>query len=253
MSVNVTIYGGSHADAVDIGSWTADQKHPLGTMAIGKDGSIYRYCQAGAADLVVGNIVQKAAPIPLHLALTSAAMPIGQSQPALPIFQTVVTPGATAGAANLYAEGYLLISDGPGNGYRYTISGHPAIVASTAFTLTLEEPIRDVAFTTATRYGLIHHNYKNVIQTPTTITAPVVGGVVAPIVATNYGWLLTKGLFAALINGTPAVTAPVINSATTAGGVDVWTAGAQPTANIVGRMAQVGVSGKNNAIYLSVD
>lgn len=253
MAVNVTVVAGSHVDSTDIGSWTSDQKHPLGTLAIGKDGSLYRYCQAGAADLVVGNIVQSAAPIALHLALTSAAMAIGQSQPALPVFQTTVTPGATAGAANLYAEGYLGIDTTPGNGYRYTISGHPAIVASTAFTLTLEEPLRDTAFTTATRYGLYHHRFKNVIQCPTTITSAVCGGVVAPIVAANYGWLITKGPFMALINGTPAVTAPVINSATTAGAVDVWTSAAQPTSSLVGFMRQVGVSTKNNLIQISVD
>lgn len=253
MSVNATVLVGSSASSVDVGTWTTDQKHPLGTLAIARDGSLFRYCQAGASDLVVGNIVQKAAPIPLHLALTAVAMPVGQSAPALPVFQTVVTPGNTAGAANLYAEGYLVVDTTPGNGYRYGISGHPAITASTAFTLTLEEPLRDVAFTTATRYGLHHNKYKNVIQCPTTLTAPVVGGVVAPIVAANYGWLLTKGLFPALINGTPAVTAPVMNSATTAGAVDVWTAANQPTSNFIGHMAQVGVSGKNNAIFLNVD
>lgn len=243
MAVNLSLIAGSALSGADIATYTADQKHPLGTVGIGRDGSIYRYCQAGAADLVVGNIVQRAAPIPNHLALTSAAMAIGA-------FSTVVTPGATAGAANLYAEGYLIADTTPGNGYRYGISGHAAITASVAFTLNLDEPIREVAFSTATRYGLHHNKYKNVIQTPTTITAPVVGGVVAPITATYFGWILQEGLFAGLINGTPAVTAPVINSATTAGALDVWTAAAQPTSNFLGHMAQVGVSGKNNAVYL---
>lgn len=245
MSVNLTLLNGAAA-AHGFDAWMSTQQHPLGTLAMGLDGSLFRYCQAGAADLVVGNIVQRAAPIPNHLALTSAAAALGATT-------TTVTPGATAGAANLYAEGYLIVDTTPGNGDIYKIGGHPAIVASTAFLLTLDEAIRNTAFTTATRYGLHHNRFKNVIQTPTTITAPVVGGVVAPIVAANYGWIKTKGLFAALINGTPAVTAPVINSATTAGAVDVWTAAGQPTSNFLGHMAQVGVSGKNNAIYLSID
>lgn len=245
MSVNLTLLGGGAA-SYGFDAWSTDQKHPLGTIAFATDGSMYRYCQAGAADLVVGNIVQRAAPIATHLALTSAAAALGATS-------TVVTPGATAGAANLYAEGYLIVDTTPGNGDIYKISGHPAIVASTAFTLTLDEPVRNTAWTSSTRYGLHHNRFKNVIQTPTTITAPVVGGVIAPIVAANYGWLKTKGLFAALINGTPAVTAPVINSATTAGALDVWTAAGQPTSNFLGHMAQVGVSTKNNAVYLTID
>jgi hypothetical protein len=72
------------------------------------------------------------------------------------------------------------------------------------------------------------------------------------IPASNYGWLQTWGPAAVLINGTPAVTAPVVNSVTAAGAVDVWTAAAQPTASYVGEMMQVGVSGKFNFVYLKI-
>ena len=69
----------------------------------------------------------------------------------------------------------------------------------------------------------------------------------------QYGWLQTWGVASCLINGTPAVTAPVVNSATTAGALDVWTAAAQPTASLVGEMCQVGVSGKNNFVFLKIE
>ena len=95
--------------------------------------------------------------------------------------------------------------------------------------------------------------YKNVIKTPTTITAKVVGVAGYIITATEYGWLNTWGPCSVLINGTPAITAPVINGGTTAGSVDVWTAGAQPTANLVGAMMQVGVSTKYNFVFLEID
>src|SRR5262245_8142644 len=52
------------AAAVDTFSFTTDQKHPLGTPAMTLDGCVYRYCQAGAADLIAGNLQQSAAPIP---------------------------------------------------------------------------------------------------------------------------------------------------------------------------------------------
>jgi len=49
------------------------------------------------------------------------------------------------------------------------------------------------------------------------------------------------------------VTAPVVNSATTAGAVDVWSAAAQPTSSLVGEMCQIGVSTKNNFVFAKID
>lgn len=254
---NVSINMGdvaSGADTYNTNLVTTKQQHPLGTIGISRDGRIFRYAAAGAADLVIGNIVQTAAPVPNHLGLTSAAQAIGDGFPT-PI---TVTPGATGGAANLYAEGYLGVDTTPENGRSYPISGHAAITLSVAFSLFLYPDDRlQGAFTTATRYGLFHNPWKGVIQTPTTITNMVVGGVVTIItantVAENYGWIQTRGHFQALINGTPAVTAPIINGATAAGSVDVWTAAAQPTAQMLGHMRQVGVSGKNNGVFLEID
>jgi hypothetical protein len=228
----------------DMFSPTTVQNHALGTRLMLVDGRVFRYAQAGAVDLVAGNLLQGAVPIPLHLGLTAVVAAVGA-------LQTVVTPGATAGAANLYAEGYLGVDTTPGNGLTYRIAGHPAITASVAFTLTLDEPVA-VAFTAATRYGLMANLYKNVLQAPTTKTAAIVG--VAPVVipAASFGWIQTWGAASVLVNGTPAITAPVVNGATAAGSVDVWTAAAQPTASYVGEMLQVGVSGKNNFVYLKV-
>lgn len=257
---NMTSIMGDNAVSQDMYSFGTTQFHPLGTIAVTKDGRIFRYATAGAAALVVGNLLQSAAPIANHLGLTSAAQAIGDgitfsTTSNVPI---TVTPGATAGAANLYAEGTLMVTVTPDLGHSYRISGHPAITSSVAFTLTLDPDDRlVVAWTTSTRYGLHHNPWKNVIQTPTTITAAVAGVCVSLIpantTAQNYGWVQTRGPAAVLINGTPAVTAPVINGATTAGSVDVWTAAAQPTASLVGRMMQVGVSGETDAVFLQID
>lgn len=224
---------------------SATQIHPLGTRAHTKDGRTFRYAQAGAADLVAGNLLQSAAPIANHLANTPPAVAVGATS-------FTYTPGNTAGAANLYAEGFLQVDTTPGNGYTYQVAGHAAITASTAFTLNLVDPIQ-VALTTSSRVGLIHNRFKNVIQSPTTLTAGVAG--VAPyiIATTQYGWVQTWGMCSVLINGTPAVNAPVVAGGTTAGSVDVWTAAAQPTTNFVGHMAQVGVSTKNNFVNLMIE
>lgn len=257
LASGLTVVEGSNAAGQD--SWnstvvTTVQRHPLGTMALSKDGRVFRYGSVGATDTVAGSLYQSAAPIANHLALTSAAQAIGDGYP-VPI---VVTPAGTAGAANLYAEGYLGVDTTPANGMVHRISGHPAIVASTAFNLYLDPDDKvQIAFTTSTRYGLFHNPWKTVIVAATTVTASVCG--LAPIVITgngtaeNYGWLQTRGHAQGLINGTPGVGIGLVSSATTAGAFDVAAVAAEINVRIIARTRQVCVSTKNNAIYLLLD
>lgn len=231
--------------AQDTFASSATQLHPLGTLGETGDGRRFRYAQAGASDTVAGSLYQGAAPLANHLANTPPAVAVGATS-------FSYTPGATAGAANLYAEGFLQVDTTPGNGYTYQVAGHAAISSATAFTLYLKDPIQ-VALTTSSRVGLIPNAYKNIIVAPTTLTAKAVGVAPTVITATYYGWVQTYGPCSVLINGTPAITAPLINSATTAGALDVWTAAAQPTSNLVGHAMQVGVSTKNNFAFLCLD
>lgn len=237
--------GGVIVTGQNVHSESSTQLHPLGTRGETRDGRRFRYCQAGASALVAGTLYQSAAPIANHLANTPPAVAIGATS-------FSYTPGATGGASNLYAEGFLQVDTTPGEGYTYMVSGHGTITSATAFTLTLMDPIV-IALTTSSRVGLRHNAFKNVIQAPTTLTANAAGIATFPLTAGYYGWLQTYGPCSCLINGTPAVTAPAINSATTAGALDVWTAAAQPTSSFVGRMMQVGVSTKYNFVFLTLD
>lgn len=235
------------ASAQDSLTSSATQYHPLGTKAFDNFGGAYRYSQAVAAT-VAGSLYQAVAPIPDHLATTAPVVAIGAKSFSF-------TPGATAGAANLYAEGVLSMDTGPGNGYTYAVSGHAAITASVAFTLVLREPVQ-VAFSTATRLGLIANPFKNVIVAPTTLTAQPVGWATCVIATAEYGWLKTGGLISALIEGTPGAGTPLIASASAAGAVAAFTAtGNSQTfaSKVVAQMVQVGVNGKNNVIHAFLD
>lgn len=226
----------------------ASPAHKVGTRGVDKQGRVYRYALAGAADLVAGNVLQSPAIIPNHLAATAPAVAIGATS-------FTFTPGNTAAAAAFYENGFLQVDTTPGNGYMYGIDSHPAIVASTAFTLGLKsDDAIQVALTTASRLGLIPSLFRGVIQCPvTTATGSVVGVAVYPITAAQYGWILTWGPAAVLINGTPALGAAVVApSATTAGSVDVITTTNLVVAQIVGNMMQVGVSTKNNAVFVKL-
>lgn len=225
---------------------TATPDHALGQKGIAEDGRVYRYCQAGEA-LVAGNVIQSSAIIALHLATTATATPAGATS-------LTFTPGATAGAANLYADGFLGVSDGAGVGYTHGVKSHGAITASVAFTLNLkdDDPIQ-VALTTASRLALIANPYKNVIQCPaTTATGSVVG--VAPyiIASGQYGWLQTKGVASVLIAGTPALGAMVLAPGATAGAAEIMTTTNLVVAQLVGRMLQIGVSTKFNFVNLDI-
>lgn len=223
----------------------ATQGPPLGSRATTKDGRVFRYCQA-AADTVAGSVYQSAAPIPFHLARTAPIVAVGATS-------FTFTPGATGGAANLYAEGYLQVDTTPGNGYTYQVSGHATITLSVAFTLNLmpSDPIQ-VALTASSTVGLVHNTYKNVIINPTTATAAVAGVAPAIITGTQFGWLQTWGPCSTLINGTPGVGIAVVISATTAGAVDVATVGAEINTRHIGHTMQVCVSTKNNFVNLRI-
>lgn len=231
--------------ARDTFSSSTSQDHALGAIGRTPDGRIFRYAVAGVSDTVAGSLYQSAAPIAAHLANTPPAVAINAKS-------FTYTPGATAGAANLYAEGYMQVDTAPGAGYTYVVSGHAAIASSTAFTLTLRDPIQ-VALTTSSRVGLVHNAFKNAIVAPTTLTAGLAGVAPCIITAAQYGWLQTRGPASVLINGTPGVGVSVTNSATTAGAVDVITTTNLVTSDVVGRMMQVGVSTKLNFVFLTID
>jgi len=161
-----------------------------------------------------------------------------------------VTPGAVAGAANLYSEGYMGISVGTLMiGYSYRVSGHAAITASTAFTINIEDPLV-VALTTSARINLCAHPYQNVIQTPiTTLTNRCVG--VAPYIisASQNGWLQTYGVASVLNKGTTGVGLAVGAPGSAAGAVVVFAAA---TTEYIGDIMETGVDAVAATIFLRI-
>lgn len=233
---------------------SASLEAPLGSKGVTLDGRVYRYVLAGASDLVAGNVIQGPATIANHLAMTPST--IATFGGAIGDKTVRVTPGATAGAANLYADGFIGVDTTPNLGAVQTVDSHLAITSSTAFDVNLSSPQDNwqVAITTSSRLGLMQNPYKGVIQSPvTTATGLIVGVAPYVITAAQYGWIQTAGPAEVLINGTPALQAPVVGtSATTAGAVDVLTTTNLVINPIVGHMMQVGVSTKCNWVMLSI-
>jgi hypothetical protein len=221
---------------------TDPQPVSLGTQAIDEAGNRYRYARAGAL-LTVGNALQASVPVPNHQATTAAAAAVGDTT-------LTMTLGATLATANQYAEGFAIVYVTPGNGYKYRIKSHPAAAQSASLTVTLysDNPVV-VALTTASKISLVANPYADVIQTPvTTLTGAVVGGACAPIPSGYCGWIQTGGVFAGLIDGTPAVGQSLSCPAAVAGGFAINSG----TLAIVATAMIVGVDTKNQQILLNL-
>lgn len=222
----------------------ATPAHVPGERATDGFGRKFRYVQNGGVALVAGNMIQGPAQIANHYGMTTAAAAVGATQ-------VTVTPGATGGAANLYAGGWLIVDTTPGEGYMYPVDSHLAITSSVAFVVNLALPIQ-VALTSSSKTTLVSNPYRNVIQQPvTTLTGAVVGACVYPLGINEYGWIQTGGPAAVLVKGTPGVGLAVVSPGTAAGAVVVD--GAASETPVVGYMMVTGVDGKILPVYLTID
>lgn len=217
------------------------QRHPLGARGEDIFGRAFRYVKnsSAATALVPGNWLQSPAQIDHHQAMTPVAAAIGD-------VSLTVTPGATGGAADLYADGFAVIETTPGIGYTYPIKTHLAITASTAFVVQLATGWSvQVALTTDSRVSVFTNPHKNVIIGPTTLTNAPCGVAVSPLAASEFGWVGVHGLFATTIEDTPAIGQLVAAPSDTAGQLKIFAT----TDPIVGFMQETGLDDKACGVY----
>lgn len=216
-----------------------DETNPsisLGAEYIAPDGRKYRFARAGAAALVVGNLLEGPAEDTgdQGIAATTTA-----------VDATSMTTAAMTVTANQYAGGYVTVTVTPGLGTMYKIKSHAAYTAAAA-TFLLEEPIQ-VALTSISRLDFVANPYNGVIQSPATATGPVVGVAVNNLAINGYGWIQTGGPCNVLADaGGVTVGAAVSKSNATAGAVEVGVAG---QANIGYAMTGIAAS-ENGLVFL---
>ena len=184
--------------SVDPYAESATQEFPLGTKLECYGGSeVYRYALEGGNGVEIGALCQAVVPLAGHINEVIAAAAIGDTT----ITFTPNTVTTDDLAKNELAEGYIFIYDGTGEGAKYRIKSHPAIVGGTTGVLTLYDPIRLTTPATATA-TVIHNRYYKFIIQPNGPTAIPIGWTVAAVTADYYCWLQTKGPLCALIDGT---------------------------------------------------
>jgi len=219
---------------------TVAKKLPFGTVMELPDGREFVYARNGSVELAAGRVCQQAVVVSGHEKdLVPAATAIGATTVSL-------TNATTAITANMYAEGSLWISDGPGEGYVYHIKSNPAEATGSAaciFTLEEDDAIQVALVAATSKVGLRKNKCDGVLVAPTTFTGVVVGVTSCVVAASYYCWLLIKGCASVLTNGTVISGKAVNRSETTAGAVDVYplnssdTSGQQPMLGFVETVA----------------
>lgn len=163
--------------------------------------------------------------------------------------KVTVTLGATAVTANQYAGGYLVVASGTGAGQTLKIASHPSANASASCVVTLEDAPNTALVGASSVVNLLLNPYGStkgtdvstsgvVLGLHTGFTGSIVGVSLYPFAASSstvpsYGFMVTKGVTAAL------------NDANTAAGLDLMpstnTDGALAT-YVVATAARVGTS-----------
>ena len=185
-------YGTLWGDYGDEKVTGTSQIHPYGTRMVLPDGRVFYYGQTDGAQ-TAGAICQSAVGVANHdmdLAVNTAAAGAKSLS---------VTVGGTAVTANQYADGYVYVNDGTGEGHIYKIRQHDAISSSGSGTINLYDgDAIVVAFEAATIVGLAKNPYKDFIVFPTTATGHPVGVAATDFDDDDFGWLQTWGPAAVL-------------------------------------------------------
>ena len=218
-------------------------QHKFGTVGFADDGRRFRYAKAGTSALVAGDLLQCPAEVTTEESLTPTAALAGATQ-------VTVTTGAAV-TANKYAEGFLVVTNTPGNGLMYKIKSHPANAGAASLVLTLEEPLI-VALTASSRVDLVFNPYNGVLQNPATPTGCPVGVAVKAITGAYYGWIQDQGACSVLAGGNITVGRQVTANLGTAASVIVAANGATEAFPAVGYALTTVVNGENASIFLTI-
>lgn len=230
------------------GAISATQAYALGTKLEARDGRVWRYALAGGTELAPALMTQSEAIAAeaINEVQTGYTTSIGDTT--ISILLTT-SSGITDGQL---AEGWLLITDGTGEGHYYRIVNNVWTTGDTVMQLTLHEPII-VATEATTEVTVIKNLYNSVIVAPTTLTGACVGVPNLTVTANNYFWAQTKGPCAMVVDTgeTLVVGQPVGYPETiaVAGAAGVPTV----TDHVWGTVIQIGAAGESAMVNLNLE
>jgi hypothetical protein len=184
---------------------------PDGTQLVMQDGRKFRFARAGGSTLVVGDALTAGVATPSQQNLTAAAGAVGDR------FATMTTGASTA--ANVFAQGFLVVSVTPGGGDTYKIANHLLMTAGAGDIVNFWPGFSlRTALTTTSRLDLIDSPYSRVIQSPASTVASCPVGVAVSAPTTLRGcWIQTRGPVGVLTSGT-AIAGDAVSTGLGTGG-----------------------------------
>ena len=232
--------------AQDLFSESVTAKERLGTIRVLEDGRKFVYAKMGATGGVAGNLYQAAAPtVTNHTNIAVAAAA------ALGAKRVSVTLGATAAAANLYADGFLNVNDAAGEGHLYKIKGHAAIGSGGTGWINLYDPIRK-ALTTSSEVSLVRCPVDAVIIHPSPPTAPLAGVCTFDVTANYYAWLQVSGICSILTDGTLDYADSICASNGTDGSVEKYVPATTTGLGPIGYVLNINASTEYSTVMLQI-
>ena len=214
----------------------------LGTRAVTPDGRVFRWSLNAAVALEAGKLVQTLAEI--HTSVFVNGLTVVNTT-ATGVTTITVTMATTILAANLYADGDLVVDTSPGQAM-YRIKSHPGADSgqNAEFTLYESDEIKDIMTSGTTTVGFRRNPYTSVIVSPTTITGAPIGVTPISVAASRYFWLQTWGVALVNMDQAPVAGKRVITGILSAGNLDISsTSSADSTgANEASSYPQIGVA-----------
>lgn len=231
----------------DIKDHGTTQLNTLGARGATADGRRFVYVKAdGSAGLAVGKLGVAAAVTTNHVNQSLAST----SNVAIGSVSLDVTLGATAAAADLYKDGYLVVRDGTGKGQCLRINGNTSVSsAGGTCHVQLYDPVQIALSTSDSKVDLISP-FSGVVASTTLSRA--VGVAPVTLAAAEYGWVQTHGTASVLADGIITKGYGVVQSTSVAGAVAI-SAGNAATSQVVGSAPEATVDTKYNQIRLTIE
>ena len=181
---------------------SSTQLFPLGTKLIYNDRT-FRYAKMGGSNVSAGKVLQAAVELGSagdHQDLGMAA----STTAAAGVTQISIDTAGTDLSANQYAEGYLYVNDGTGEGQCFRIKSHPAHDHSTDPTvvITLHDKVVTALAQANSKLTLSQNPYGGMIVAPHAESGAALGVTTIDMTANYYGWIQTGGPAAVLTSGT---------------------------------------------------
>ena len=227
---------------------SSTQVHSLGTKGVIGE-SVFYYTKASGTAMTIAELQVTADAPTTHqeLAIAAGGGVAGNKK------LTSITSGALLAAANLYAEGYVTVTDNTGGGQMFKIKEHAAWAsAASTVSLTLYDEIVTSLDATST-VGIIKNKYDSPQQSNTTVAEIPVGVPRVTIAADGYGWLQTAGPCPCLFDEAVPVGQAVTVGTSVAGTVEEDdTATTVSQEFIVGYTLVAGVDTETQPVFLQI-